>query len=372
MNLRSPRSDVYTVRGFPQAKLSVSSSVIMDRDTVQLNCSNSENQKMDECYFIIDGRENKQSRSCQLSLTGSDIIKWSGGQRSSFIITCYYTLYISQEDTMPSPHSDPVTVHILTSTTTVGTTTTVMKTLSATVTKTQPTAVSTVKPTHKDVKKDTKSVLTVKPTHKDVEKDTKAWATSKAKVSSSTTTVGTTTTIMVTSDPQSTDNSGATPKAKEKRMLLIMLLAVACSVIVLTGLICLCGCACKKRSKRQRTAGDTRASGPADIYSLITSVPDTSQPTGLKQPQSQTKPETYSLITLTSQPSDLKQPQSHQQTKPETYSLITSTVQPSDVLDNTRYKKGHTEKDENVYHVYCTVPDKPKAVAKDQTYSLAI
>ncbi|XP_073732340.1 uncharacterized protein [Misgurnus anguillicaudatus] len=156
-------------------------------------------------------------------------------------------------------------------------------------------------------------------------------------------------------------------------MLLIMLLAVLCSVIVLTGLICLCGFACKKRSKRQRTAGDTRASGPADIYSLITSVPDTSQPTSLKQPQSQeTKPETYSLITLTSQPSDLKQPQSHQQTKPETYSLITSTVQPSDVLDNTRYKKGHTEKDENVYHVYCTVPDKPKAVAKDQTYSLAI
>ncbi|XP_073732343.1 uncharacterized protein [Misgurnus anguillicaudatus] len=130
-------------------------------------------------------------------------------------------------------------------------------------------------------------------------------------------------------------------------MLLIMLLAVLCSVIVLTGLICLCGFACKKRSKRQRTAGDTRASGPADIYSLITSVPDTSQPTSLKQPQSQ-------------------------ETKPETYSLITLTSQPSDVLDNTRYKKGHTEKDENVYHVYCTVPDKPKAVAKDQTYSLAI
>nr|XP_055040669.1 uncharacterized protein LOC129427909 [Misgurnus anguillicaudatus] len=246
MNLTSPRSDVFTVSGYPQAKLSVSSSVIMDSDTVQLDC-NSKNQHMDECYFTIDGRENKQSRSCQLSLTGSDIMKWSGGQRSSVILTCFYTMYISQNDTMPSPCSDPVTVTV-----------------------------------------------------------------------------------------------------QRKRMWLIMLSAVACSVIVLTGLICLCGFACKTvRSKRQRTAGDSRASGPADICSFINYEPDTSKPT------------------------DLKQQQSHQESKPETYSLITSAVQPSDVLVNTRHKKGHTEEDEIVYHVYCTIPDKPVKAVEDHIYSLA-
>ncbi|XP_065097010.2 uncharacterized protein [Paramisgurnus dabryanus] len=338
----------------------------MDRDTVQLNCSNSENQKMNECYFIIDGRENKQSRSCQLSLTGSNIIKWSVGQRSSVIITCYYTVYISQV-LMSSPRSDPVTVQIPTSSTTATTTTTVITTINfpaeAVTSRTKTTAVST-----------------------------------------STTTVGTTTTVMTTLSTTGTKTSavpltpvisGTTPEAKDTKMwVIIQWSALACSVIVLTGLICLCGFACKKRSKRQRTAGDSRASGPADIYSLITSVPDTSKPTdskpglsdtyslitnfqpsGLKKPQShqESEPVIYSLISLTSQPSDLKQPQPHQETKPETYSLITSTSQPSDVLNNTRHKKGHTEKDENVYHVYCTIPDKPvRAVAGDQIYSLAI
>ncbi|XP_065097012.1 uncharacterized protein [Paramisgurnus dabryanus] len=307
----------------------------MDRDTVQLNCSNSENQKMNECYFIIDGRENKQSRSCQLSLTGSNIIKWSVGQRSSVIITCYYTVYISQV-LMSSPRSDPVTVQIPTSSTTATTTTTVITTINfpaeAVTSRTKTTAVST-----------------------------------------STTTVGTTTTVMTTLSTTGTKTSavpltpvisGTTPEAKDTKMwVIIQWSALACSVIVLTGLICLCGFACKKRSKR--TAGDSRASGPANIYSLITSVPDTSQTTDSKPALS----DAYSLIT-TFQPSGLKKPQ---QSKPETYSLITSTSQRSDVLVNTQHKKGPIEDDENVYHVYCTIPDQPvRAVAKDQNYSLAI
>nr|XP_055040675.1 uncharacterized protein LOC129427911 isoform X2 [Misgurnus anguillicaudatus] len=132
----SPSSDpvTVTVQGFRQAKLSASSSVIMDRDTVQLECSNSENQMMKECYFIIDGRENnrKQSKSCQLSLTGFDISIWSGGQRSSVIITCYYNAY-KLNFLMASSRSDPVTVHISTSTTTVRTTTTTVTTTSVAV-----------------------------------------------------------------------------------------------------------------------------------------------------------------------------------------------------------------------------------------------
>nr|XP_055040682.1 uncharacterized protein LOC129427913 isoform X5 [Misgurnus anguillicaudatus] len=253
---------------------------------------------MDECYFTIDGRESKLSRSCQLSLTGSDIIEWSGGQKSSFIITCFYTVYKSQ-NLMSSSRSDPVTVQI----------------------------------------------------------------------STSSTTATTTTTVMITSVPLTTDISGTTPEDKDTEMWqIIWWSAVACSVIVLTGLICLCKFACKKRSKRQRTAGDSRASEHANIYSLITSVPDTSKPTDSKPGLS----DTYSLKT-TFQPSGLKQPQSHQQSKPETYSLITSTSQPSDVLVNTQHKKGPTAENENVYHVYCTIPDKPvRAVAKHQIYSLAI
>nr|XP_055040681.1 uncharacterized protein LOC129427913 isoform X4 [Misgurnus anguillicaudatus] len=285
---------------------------------------------MDECYFTIDGRESKLSRSCQLSLTGSDIIEWSGGQKSSFIITCFYTVYKSQ-NLMSSSRSDPVTVQISTSSTTTTTTTTVMTTYFPAEAVT-----STTK--------------------------TKA-------VSTSTTPVGTTTTVMTTSVPLTTDISGTTPEDKDTEMWqIIWWSAVACSVIVLTGLICLCKFACKKRSKRQRTAGDSRASEHANIYSLITSVPDTSKPTDSKPGLS----DTYSLKT-TFQPSGLKQPQSHQQSKPETYSLITSTSQPSDVLVNTQHKKGPTAENENVYHVYCTIPDKPvRAVAKHQIYSLAI
>ncbi|XP_057218374.1 uncharacterized protein LOC130571434 [Triplophysa rosa] len=132
------------------------------------------------------------------------------------------------------------------------------------------------------------------------------------------------------------------------RAILTTLSTAVGSVFVLTGLICLCRYACKKRTKRQETAGDTSASEPAEAYSLITSVPDTG----------------------------LKHPQSHQDSKPgpsEPYSLITSTIQPSDVLVNTQQKKGHPEENEkNVYHVYCTVADKPgKSVAGDQIYSLA-
>nr|XP_055040678.1 uncharacterized protein LOC129427913 isoform X2 [Misgurnus anguillicaudatus] len=302
---------------------------------------------MDECYFTIDGRESKLSRSCQLSLTGSDIIEWSGGQKSSFIITCFYTVYKSQ-NLMSSSRSDPVTVQISTSSTTTTTTTTVMTTYfpaEAVTSTTKTKAVST-------------STTPVGTT-----------TTVMTTFSTSSTTATTTTTVMITSVPLTTDISGTTPEDKDTEMWqIIWWSAVACSVIVLTGLICLCKFACKKRSKRQRTAGDSRASEHANIYSLITSVPDTSKPTDSKPGLS----DTYSLKT-TFQPSGLKQPQSHQQSKPETYSLITSTSQPSDVLVNTQHKKGPTAENENVYHVYCTIPDKPvRAVAKHQIYSLAI
>ncbi|KAA0707441.1 hypothetical protein E1301_Tti021537 [Triplophysa tibetana] len=65
---------------------------------------------MDSCFFIIDRSRMQEERSCQLSLTGYDIIHWSGGQRSSVIITCFYSGQSHGFES--SPHSDPVTVTV--------------------------------------------------------------------------------------------------------------------------------------------------------------------------------------------------------------------------------------------------------------------
>ncbi|CAM4731672.1 unnamed protein product [Leuciscus chuanchicus] len=96
-------------------------------------------------------------------------------------------------------------------------------------------------------------------------------------------------------------------------------------------------------------------SGPAEIYSLITFVPDTSQPISV----------------------GLEHPESHQDSTTDptaTYSFImseNSIYQPSEVLVNTQPKEGNTEENENVYHLYCTIPDKPvHSNAGDQVYSL--
>ncbi|KAK9966779.1 hypothetical protein ABG768_003871 [Culter alburnus] len=104
-----------TVLGLPQAKLTASASVIMETDTVQLSCENTEDLKMEMCVFNINERESnsKLSSSCQLSLTGSEISIWSEGQSSSVRITCFYTVKQSQV-LITSPHSDPVTVKIQT------------------------------------------------------------------------------------------------------------------------------------------------------------------------------------------------------------------------------------------------------------------
>ncbi|KAK7119165.1 hypothetical protein R3I94_021121 [Phoxinus phoxinus] len=115
--IRSPRSDTHTIRGLPQAKLTASSSVIKESDTVQLSCENTEDLKMEMCFFNIKGRESysKLSPSCQLSLTRSQISIWSEGQSSSVRISCFYIVEKSQV-LIPSPHSDPVTITIQIST----------------------------------------------------------------------------------------------------------------------------------------------------------------------------------------------------------------------------------------------------------------
>ncbi|KAI7795084.1 hypothetical protein IRJ41_008437 [Triplophysa rosa] len=404
MKLTSPRSDLYTIRGLPQAVLRASSSVITDTDTVQMDCMNRENQKMDTCFFTVDGMESnmKESRSCQLSLTGSDIIHWSGGQRSSVIITCFYSVYKSQV-LISSPYSEPVTVAVWKFFQAV------LRASSSVITDTD--TVQMDCKNRENLKMDTcffiidrsrmkesrschlsltgydiihwsggqRSSVTITcsysaQSHGFVSSPHSDPVTVTVQITTSTTTAQTTTTTTTSESPMSYSfivkvfvgssaviiphhamgtttyhtagelqlhQKGPGPRttrdstAVSQEMWIKILPGAVCSVFVLTGLICLCRCVCKKRTKRQGTAGETCASGPAEAYSMITSVPDTSQHTGLKHPQS------------------------HQDSQ-------------SDALDNAQHKKGCTEDNENVYHVYCTIPDKPVNVAAGgQNYSLA-
>ncbi|XP_050979273.1 uncharacterized protein LOC127173423 isoform X1 [Labeo rohita] len=302
--MRSPHSDTYTIKGLPQAKLRASASVISETDTVELSCENTKDLKMEMCYFNINGRETntKLSSSCQLSLTGSQISIWSGDQSSSVTITCFYTVMKGQVN-KPSDHSDPVTITLQTLTvTSTSETTTYSKTADQ----------------------------------------------SKTNLPTSTT--------KETMISMSTSTLPGKNRISEHNTLFVVPVSTGVAVIML-GLICLCWCASKKRRK-QTIKPDVHSQepgmscpGPGETYSLITSVPATSQPIS----------------------GGLKHPESHQDstTNPtNTRSAITSInliYQSSDALVNKKQKWGNTEENVNVNHLYATVSRKPvKSNSEDQ------
>ncbi|XP_048028156.1 mucin-5AC-like isoform X2 [Megalobrama amblycephala] len=389
--IRSPRSDTITVRGLPQAKLTASASVIKETDTVQLSCENTEDLKMEMCYFNIYGRESnsKLSSSCQLSLTGSEISIWSEGQSSSVRITCFYTVKKSQV-LVPSPHSDPVTVTVQISTTDTHvktakktslpsmstsethstdlhsrsnwpTSTSEETTFSTAATTAHVTAMTTYSlsksnPPTSTTKENTFSMATsTLPINRRMS-DLSTWkpisaVTSTQKTSQRDTKISTTAAVSTTQTPASTGNDTW------------FIALVSCGVgVILTAPICLCCFACKKRRrKNNKMTSDVpsqeigMSSGPAETYSLITSVPVTSQPISV----------------------GLEHPDSHQDNTPDptaTSSFImfeNSIYQPSGVLVNKQQKEGNTKENENVYHLYCTIPDRPvHSNAADQIYSL--
>ncbi|XP_056591104.1 uncharacterized protein LOC130410450 [Triplophysa dalaica] len=295
MNLTSPRSDLYTIRGFPQAVLTVSPSVITDTDTVQMNCLNRESLNMDTCFFTVDGMESnmKESRSCHLSLTESDIIHWSGGQRSSIIITCYYTVFKSQV-LLPSPQSEPVTVAV-------------WKLFKAVLTASS------------SVITDTDTVQIDCKNRDNLKMDTCFFIIDRSRIQEKRSCQLSLTgydiihgsggqrssvsitcfysgqshgfessphsdpvTVTVQTGPRTTRDSAAI----SQEMWIKILSGAVCSVFVLTGLICLWRCMCKNRKKRQGPAVETCVSGPEESFSMITSVQYTCQHTGLKLPQS--------------------------------------------------------------------------------------
>ncbi|KAL1264935.1 hypothetical protein QQF64_002962 [Cirrhinus molitorella] len=300
--IRSPQSDTYTIKGHPQANLRASASFILETDTVLLSCENTEDLKMEMCFFFIIGKESnsKQSSSCQLSLTGSQISIWSGGQSSSVRIICFYTV-MKRQAQKPSAHSDPVTITVQNSTiTTQQTTTTAMKTTLTTMSTAETTTYS-------------KTFSTAVSSQMDVSTAASTQKTSQSK------------TVISTSQ---------TPLYSRKEIWFIVLVSTGVAVILsgLMGLISLCWFASKKRRKQRSINPDvpslgtgTSCSGPAEIYSLITSVPATSQPIC------------------------------------------------GDVSVSKLQEQENPEDNENVYHVYCKIPDKPvPSNAEDHMYSLVM
>ncbi|XP_052465355.1 serine-rich adhesin for platelets isoform X1 [Carassius gibelio] len=413
--IRSPHSDTYTIsntipitvtitirdtntiRDLPQAKLRASASVILERDTVELSCENTEDLKMEKCYFNINGRESnsKVSSSCQISLTGSQISVWSGGQSSSVRISCFFTVMKGQVQ-IPSAYSDPVTVtvQVLTSTTTEHMTTTTATTTSQAVMSTSEstTTYSTTNPQSMTILSASTTEETIISTSTTTEHTTTTTATttSRAVISTSETTtpysktnpqsmtITTKETIisMATSTQSAltaVSTAGPTQRSSQINTLwVIVLVSSGVAVILsgLTGFAGLCWFASKKRRKQSKKLNEpiqetgTTGPGPAETYSLITYVPATSQPIAVE-------------ITSKVEKDGLKHPESHQDSTADpkdTRSFITSVnpiYQPSDALIDKKRKLRNTEENENVYHLYSTIPDKPvHSNTEDQVYSL--
>ncbi|XP_035634670.1 uncharacterized protein LOC118389057 [Oncorhynchus keta] len=106
----SPFSDPVsvTVQDSPP-RLTVNSTVIRERDSVQLSCQTPPSVSVSQCYFYTDGRDPKHS-PCTSSLTGTELLSWAGQSSSAEIkLRCFYTV----ETHYPSMHSGSVSVTIL-------------------------------------------------------------------------------------------------------------------------------------------------------------------------------------------------------------------------------------------------------------------
>ncbi|KAG9260666.1 hypothetical protein AMEX_G26953, partial [Astyanax mexicanus] len=104
------------VADLPQPELSVSPAVITQRDLVKLDCRAPDNEEH-QCYYYPEGQERKAKLSpfCDLSLTGSELIEWTGRRSDSpepVYVICYYSNK-AKGDTKRSPHSPSAAVTIL-------------------------------------------------------------------------------------------------------------------------------------------------------------------------------------------------------------------------------------------------------------------
>ncbi|KAK6319545.1 hypothetical protein J4Q44_G00107560 [Coregonus suidteri] len=111
MSIYSPYSDPVSVTllDLPQPRLTVSSTVIRERDSVQLSCEAPPYVSVSQCYFYTEGRHPKPS-PCTRSLTGTELLSWAGQSSSAEVkLRCFYTV----ETRYPSTHTDPAPITIL-------------------------------------------------------------------------------------------------------------------------------------------------------------------------------------------------------------------------------------------------------------------
>ncbi|XP_035634327.1 uncharacterized protein LOC118388877 isoform X2 [Oncorhynchus keta] len=107
----SPFSDPVsvTVQDPPPPRLTVSSTVIRESDSVQLSCQTPPSVSVSQCYFHTKGRDPKPS-PCTRSLTGTELLSWAGQSSSAEIkLRCFYTV----ESHYPSMHIGSVSVTII-------------------------------------------------------------------------------------------------------------------------------------------------------------------------------------------------------------------------------------------------------------------
>ncbi|XP_051768210.1 uncharacterized protein LOC127522381 [Ctenopharyngodon idella] len=314
-------------------------------------------------------------RLCMFYVTPGELFTRSENRQ----LSCDYSLNTEPEIRSPcsetytirgqksSPHSDPVPVTVQSSTTTTtartittATTSNIHFMLNLITSKAKETMFSIVTSTLPDIRSMSGHVSTETSTQKTSQTKTEISTTAV----SSTTETPTSTRTAVSSVHTSTTGPNDHPLTPLHRETWFIVLVSTGVGVILTGFICLCRFASKKRRKHNKMISIRSdvpiqeigmSSGPAETYSVITSVPATSQPISV----------------------GLEHPDSHQDNTPDptaTSSFImseNSIYQPSEDLVNTQQKQGNTEENEDVYHLYCTIPDKPvHSNAADQVYSL--
>ncbi|XP_059393344.1 uncharacterized protein LOC132126230 [Carassius carassius] len=116
---------------FPRVK--VSPDVIRESSSVKISCETDPRVTVTECHFFINREEKKMksSSSCELDLTGAEVFRWAAVKSpESLNIICFYTMITEGGSIISSSDSDPATVMVRVSTSTITeqTTTTDMKT----------------------------------------------------------------------------------------------------------------------------------------------------------------------------------------------------------------------------------------------------
>ncbi|XP_048028166.1 cell wall protein DAN4-like isoform X3 [Megalobrama amblycephala] len=245
-------------------------------------------------------RKQSGERLCMFYLTPGELFTRSVSRQ----LSCDYSLNTEPEIRSPrsdtqtirgqnsSHHSDPVTVQSSTTTTAAQTNTTSTAAHPTTTTSTAQTTTTTSTAqttTTSTAQTTTTTTSTAHPTTTTSTAQTTT-ATTAAHPTTTTSTAHTTRTA-TTSRVSSVHTSTAGPKDHQLTPLhretwFIVLVSTGVGVI-LTGFICLCRFASKKRRKHNKMRSITSdvpsqeigmSSGPAETYSLITSVPVTSQP----------------------------------------------------------------------------------------------